>query len=411
MNSMSDKKKVSIIVPVYDVADYLSRCLDSCVYQTLDDVEVIVVNDCSPDERDTQIMREYENRYPQKIRCFWNSENKKQGGARNTGINAAKGEYLFFVDSDDYITIEACDRLYSFAKERDADLVFFDCFSCRDGETKIWHSNVNAIQRSVCFQFARRSLIIDNRLYFPENQLTEDLVAVLWYSAANKIVRLPIILYHYMQREGSTMTSQLEGTSIGYAKCFEYALNTEYFQKCADKEKEKIVTYYLNVLVKRYTTEEFAGENFEYCLRYFHSVCQMINISYGQTLLGKRNYEVIKYIGQNKELDRNKYFNFFKDLIRRLIICEIRKSSAESVVIWGAGSFGRMIASYLQMANFPFEITDSVSQEHGYDICDTVVIPFSQTVGKTIWVAAIGAYDDICKIVGEGYTVVDMVSF
>ena len=124
LKNMSGKIKISLIVPVYNVADYLRRCLDSCVYQTLDDVEVIVVNDSSPDERDAQIMREYENKYPQKVRCLWHNENRNLGGARNTGIAAAKGEYLFFIDSDDYITVEACQLLYSLAKKHDADLVF-----------------------------------------------------------------------------------------------------------------------------------------------------------------------------------------------------------------------------------------------------------------------------------------------
>ena len=82
--------KVSIIVPVYDVADYLWRCLDSCVNQTLQEIEVIVVNDSSPDIRDTEIMKEYEKKYPDKVKCIWHKENKRLGGARNTGIRAAR---------------------------------------------------------------------------------------------------------------------------------------------------------------------------------------------------------------------------------------------------------------------------------------------------------------------------------
>ena len=236
------------------------------------------------------------------------------------------------------------------------------------------------------------------------------MVTVLWKYAASKIVHMPIALYHYVQREGSVMMSQLEGTSIGYAKAFEFAINTEYFQNCDDKTREKIVSYYLNVLVKRYTTEKFAGENFEYCLQYFYNVCKTINISFNQTLLGKRNREVIEYIEKNKKLDRNEFFIFFNDLIRRLLIREIKKSPDESIVIWGAGSFGHMLASYLQMANIPFEITDSDAQHYGKNICGVEVIPFEQTVGKMIWVAVIGGYEDICKAVGEGYILVDMVS-
>jgi glycosyltransferase involved in cell wall biosynthesis len=101
---------VSIIVPVYNVAKYLRRCLDSCVAQTMREIEIIIVNDLSPDPTDSEIMREYEEKHQDKIKCIWHTENKTQGGARNTGIRMAKGEYLNFVDSDDYIEPKMCEN-------------------------------------------------------------------------------------------------------------------------------------------------------------------------------------------------------------------------------------------------------------------------------------------------------------
>lgn len=89
--------KVSIIVPVYNVAEYLRRSLDSCIYQTLADIEVIAVNDCSPDERDEEILREYERENPEKIHIFRHEKNLGLGEARNTAIRNAKGEFLLFV--------------------------------------------------------------------------------------------------------------------------------------------------------------------------------------------------------------------------------------------------------------------------------------------------------------------------
>jgi len=115
--------KVSIIVPVYNVAEYLRRCLDSCVCQTLADIEVIVVNDCSPDQRDEAIIRDYEREFPDKIRVFRHEKNLGLGEARNTAIRNAQGEFILFCDSDDFLDFTACEKMYSSAKRNDADLV------------------------------------------------------------------------------------------------------------------------------------------------------------------------------------------------------------------------------------------------------------------------------------------------
>ena len=98
---MKKNIKVSVIVPVYNVEKYLNQCLDSLVNQTLEDIEIIVVNDGSPDNSQS-IIDDYVKRYPKKVFSYI----KKNGGlssARNFGVEKAKGEYLAFVDSDDYI--------------------------------------------------------------------------------------------------------------------------------------------------------------------------------------------------------------------------------------------------------------------------------------------------------------------
>ena len=96
---MAEKVKVSVIVPVYNVEQYLAECLDSLVSQTLEDIEILVVNDGSPDNSQA-IIDDYAARYPDKIRPFV----KKNGGlsdTRNFAVKQARGEYIGFVDSDD----------------------------------------------------------------------------------------------------------------------------------------------------------------------------------------------------------------------------------------------------------------------------------------------------------------------
>ena len=115
--------KVSIIVPVYNVEKYLDKCLKSLVNQTLKDIEIIIVNDDSPDNSD-KIIAKYAHDY-NNIKAY----KKKNGGisaARNYGIKKATGEYIAFVDSDDYITYDMYEKMYNKAKGGNFDIVVCD---------------------------------------------------------------------------------------------------------------------------------------------------------------------------------------------------------------------------------------------------------------------------------------------
>ena len=94
-------KQLSVILPVYNVAKYLPRCIESLLGQTLDDFEIIFVNDGSPDNS-IDILKKYQEKYPEKINIY-SIENHGVSYARNYGAQKANGEYLLFVDSDDYV--------------------------------------------------------------------------------------------------------------------------------------------------------------------------------------------------------------------------------------------------------------------------------------------------------------------
>jgi len=116
--------KLSIIVPVYNMAkeDKLQFCLDSLLNQTIDDYEIIAVDDASTDESPA-ILRQYVEKYPDKFRAFFQRENKKQGAAKNVGIKAATGEWIGFIDSDDWITPDYYEKLLAKAEVTGADVV------------------------------------------------------------------------------------------------------------------------------------------------------------------------------------------------------------------------------------------------------------------------------------------------
>ena len=115
--------KVSVIIPVYNVEKYLAECLDSVINQTLKDIEIICVDDCSTDGSPT-ILEEYKNREP-RITVITHERNRGLGAARNTGMEAASGQYVWFVDSDDWIAPQACQLLYDTAKTNDVDVLLF----------------------------------------------------------------------------------------------------------------------------------------------------------------------------------------------------------------------------------------------------------------------------------------------
>lgn len=113
--------KVSVIVPVYNVEKYLAKCLDSVVSQTLQDIEIIVVNDGSTDGSQ-DIINEFVRKFPQKIKTYI-KENGGLSDARNFGLDKATGEFIGFVDSDDCVSEEMFQEMYNLAKKHNAEMV------------------------------------------------------------------------------------------------------------------------------------------------------------------------------------------------------------------------------------------------------------------------------------------------
>ena len=199
--------KLSVIIPVYKAEAFLNECVDSLLGQTLRDMEIILVNDGSPDGSGA-IMADYAARFPERVRTLTLS-NGGQGRARNRGMDLARGEYLGFVDSDDYVVPEMYETLCRTADETGADIV--DC--CieafwPDGHTQLlqtWRDGKTiAAAGSACNKLFRRAFVGETR--FPEGLKYEDFgfTAELLLRSA-KTVHLPDALYRYRVGQPSTM--------------------------------------------------------------------------------------------------------------------------------------------------------------------------------------------------------------
>lgn len=126
--------KISVVMPVYNVAEYLSKCLDSIICQTLQDIEIICVNDGSTDES-LKILQEYKSRDKRII--IIDKQNENSGVARNAGLAIAQGEYVYFADSDDWIYDEnVFEKIYTKAKDDALDILIFGGYSCYQNEGK-----------------------------------------------------------------------------------------------------------------------------------------------------------------------------------------------------------------------------------------------------------------------------------
>ena len=119
---MNENIKVSVIIPVYNSAQYLTKCIESMLNQTLKEIEIICVDDGSTDES-LAIIKNYK-KLDSRIKIL-TQENKYAGVARNNGMRIAKGEYLFFVDSDDFSSDTLLEKVYFKGKDTNADVVFF----------------------------------------------------------------------------------------------------------------------------------------------------------------------------------------------------------------------------------------------------------------------------------------------
>ena len=199
--------RLSVIVPVYKAEAYLAACVDSLLAQTIGDLEILLVDDGSPD-RSGEIADAYAARFPEKVKSF-HVENGGQGRARNIALPHAKGEYLGFVDSDDWVVPDMYEKLIAKCEETGADIAVCNWLEVfPDGKETVLPSRFQdhwlSAAGSACNKVFRRKLAGDTR--FAEGMWYED----FYYSAmlmirSGKIAYVEEPLYCYRQSPVSTM--------------------------------------------------------------------------------------------------------------------------------------------------------------------------------------------------------------
>ena len=265
--------RLSFIVPFYNVEPYIEECIRSLYNQDIpqEDYEVICIDDCSPDGS-RSIVEHLQNEYPT-LKLLSTPENLRQGGARNMGLDAAQGKYVWFVDSDDYIKPNCIRTMLECAEKNNVDLLpFYFTFSNQNsaifedkqlytygvctGSQYIFESNTSIPQKARCScvwtQIISKELISKHNLRFViHKQYEDDDFAIQLYAFAKRVFLLNIFPYIARSNTSSTTKQQISYHTILDIKCqAERLINLEPTLSIHDKRWNSMIKDLVNWSIK-----------------------------------------------------------------------------------------------------------------------------------------------------------------
>lgn len=255
--------KVSIIVPVYNTEKYLRKCLDSLVNQTLDNIEIVIVNDGSKDSS-PEIIKEYIDRYPEKF-VYASQENSGQAVARNKAIKMCSGEYIGFLDSDDFVRTDMFERMYNAAVSGKADYVacgYTDLTYDENGKEveleHYVHSRLAYKTKDMFFgalaspflHLYKRNVLMESGADFPEGVVYED--TAFYLNLIPYIKRLSVIdepLAYRVRHSNSTMTTFKAAKVRQIFPVLDYSLNFYKSHGVYDRYHKELEYFCVRVLL------------------------------------------------------------------------------------------------------------------------------------------------------------------
>lgn len=286
---------ISVIVPIYKVETYLDECISSIVEQTHKNLEIILVDDGSPDN--CPAICDNWAKKDERIKVI----HKSNGGlsdARNAGIDVASGEYIAFVDSDDYIKPDMIEKLHAAIRREDADIAVCGILNCEDGKETAWgcHSVIGTPEKilTMLYDDAAYPVSAWNKLYrrscwkelrFPIGKTCED--AFTTYQLvhnAKPIVMIPEALYCYRIRPGSIMTSSFSLKKMDEEEA--WRCNYQFIEQNYPQLKKAAFDFYLqrvNVLIHTMTLEDqnSYAEQYQY-------LCKILKSNWGYVVFSSK---------------------------------------------------------------------------------------------------------------------------
>ena len=313
--------KVSIIVPVYNVEKYLERCLNSLINQTLDNIEIIVVNDGTKDN--SQLIIDKFVQMDSRVKSYI----KLNGGlsdARNYGLKFAKGEYIGFVDSDDYVDFDMFRMLYEKAKEKEFDMVVCDLNYVFDDKIVFCSSKLNKDlynKKQIKEKMVNIYPTAWNKIYKKKIIEKFEFTKGIWYEDVDFLYRiLPKInligvvkepLYQYVQREGA-ITSVFNEKLFDYIKIWDNIVKTYKKNNIYNEYKNELEYCYVKYLYATMIKGLIKSHNEEMLLKGIEQSIKKVNMKFP-------DYKKNKYI--NKISFKNLYLLLFEtNMIKKRVV-------------------------------------------------------------------------------------------
>ncbi len=229
---------ISIIVPIYNVEQYLTKCLQSIAQQSLQEIEIICIDDCSPDNSNKIVTKHI--KIDSRISLITHKENTGQGGARNTGIMAAKADYILCVDSDDSLQPNMLKTLWDATGNGEYDVICcgYKCVN-EKGDILSHHSYPASVHKNDNHEFNifsfntapwnklwKKSVFIQNNIWFPHHMHYQDLATIpRLFCKAKTIKVIEDKLYLYLIRDNSVTTTFSARHIFDYVKVFEIIID------------------------------------------------------------------------------------------------------------------------------------------------------------------------------------------
>lgn len=329
---------VSIIIPVYNVGPYLSDCLSSVVKQTIPDIEVICIDDNSTDNSFT-ILEEWKQK-DSKVKVIRNNTNRGQSYSRNVGLKEATGEYILFVDADDYIYDNLLNKVLSIAEGR--DIICFDYLRSDEiNQDRVSHNYYlegvfegsqyfveavlgNNVIYAPWSKIYRRSFLIEHNIFFYEGVVYEDILFYFQcFLAEPRVYSIKDKLYVYRIRAGSTMHSLIYDKNLKSYFTVLYRIVQIYMGSSYDARLDKAIVIFIQDIIKQY-------------------------------IKMYKRMEIIEEHYSNEENNIIKMYRLFRDLpirgsIGKLPLDTLRES--ENILIYGAGDMAREVIEGLDYYN------------------------------------------------------------
>lgn len=327
--------KISVIIPVYNVEKYLEQCLDSVINQTLEDIEIVCIDDKSPDGS-SLILKEYAQK-DKRIKIIENEENKGTGCSRNIAISQAKGDYIMLLDADDWFEKDACEKAYNQINKNDDDIVFFnytDTYEYNKSPKKRNYTNKMYKQygnNSVTFSQVDKNLnflgsyhwsaiykkefLIRNNVKYTDSINCEDIpFRIKAIVNADKISVMEDCLYNYriIQKHPKTRELMYIGEAFGnIIAAFNYVLECKYkdyfLPSFLENYSCKVVG--LSALIKSDKSKTFEQQ----CFNMIKDVLNLFNQYYNlRTLKCKRDYKVKAMLRANSIFEYKIYYCLYR---------------------------------------------------------------------------------------------------